>query len=203
MPCSPAGNLSAPGLNGGKPKPVPQALKVLSDGALIIAFICTFVFAMFYPNYLSISWMLIPGLASFVNIQTLRKLMFPFLTFVFTITFVAQAITTFNLFEPPEEDGVEYRMAFLHLFGLYKYPNDFTFTACGFYIICLLGQIGKITHGKASLPKGKEVSFDTSSDTTKSINDSEYEFDDIDDFCFSMRPYFEKFVSSEQRLKMA
>ena len=175
-------NMSAPGLNVSIKREIPQPLKVISDFSLIIAFICTFVFAMFYPNYLSISWMLIPGLASFVNIQTLRKLMFPFLTFVFTITFVAQAITTFNLFEPPEEDGVEYRMAFLHLFGLYKYPNDFTFTACGFYIICLLGQIGKITHGKASLPKGKEVSFDTSSDTTKSINDSEYEFDDIDDF---------------------
>ena len=150
-------NLSAPGLNGGKPKPVPQALKVLSDGALIIAFICTFVFAMFYPNYLSILWMAIPSISSFLNIQTLRKLMFPILTIVFTLSFVSQACTTFYLFDPPAEDGIELMMPFLRLFGLYRYPNDFVFTACGFYLICLLGQIGKITHVEAAKKKKKET----------------------------------------------
>ena len=69
-------NLTAPGLCGGKPKPVPQALKSLSDFVLIIAFMCTFVFAMFYPNYLSILWMLIPAISSFVKFPTLRKLLF-------------------------------------------------------------------------------------------------------------------------------
>lgn len=149
-------NLTAPGLCGGKPKPVPQALKSLSDFVLIIAFMCTFVFAMFYPNYLSILWMLIPAISSFVKFPTLRKLLFPLLTIVFTITFVAQAITTFYLFNPPRDDGTENTIEFIRLFGLYRYPNDFYFTACGFYIIMLLGQIGKITHVSASKQKKKE-----------------------------------------------
>ncbi|OHT00564.1 hypothetical protein TRFO_07893 [Tritrichomonas foetus] len=142
-------NMSAPGLNGGKRKPVPQALKVLSDGLLIIAFLCTFVFAMFYPNYLSILWMLIPAMASFVKFPTLRKLMFPTLTIVFTLSFVSQACTTFYLFGPPADNGIENMMPFVRLFGLYRYPNNFTFTVCGFYIICLLGQIGKIVHSES------------------------------------------------------
>ena len=152
-----AQNLSAPGLsNGGAPKPVPKALKSISDWILIIAFICTFVFAMFYPNYLSVVWMLIPAIASFVKFPSLRKLLFPLLTIYFTLSFVSMALTTFYLFDPPADDGVEKRIEFCRLFGLYRYPNDFTFTACGFFIIMLLGQIGKITHVSTAQKKKKE-----------------------------------------------
>ncbi|OHT17507.1 hypothetical protein TRFO_02545 [Tritrichomonas foetus] len=189
-------NMSAPGLNTGIKREVPQALKVLSDFVLILAFVCTFVFAMFYPNYLSISWMLIPGIASFVNFKTLRKLLFPMLTMVFTVTFVAQVLTTFYMFDPPEEDGVEYRMAFLRLFGLYRYPRDFTFSACGFYIICLLGQIGKITHVKAALPKGKEVKEEVVEE-----EDDEYEFDDIHDEEEDMSPQASKKSKKQKKQK--
>ena len=148
-------NLSAPGLDPCKGRPIPLPLKNFSDFFLIVAFICTFIFAMFYPNYLSILWMLIPSIASFADLRTLKRLLFPMLTIVFTITFVAQALTTFYIADPPDEDGVEYKNAFLKLFGLFRYPEDFTFSACGFYIICLLGQVGKLSLGRTAFKKPK------------------------------------------------
>lgn len=83
-------NLSAPGLDPCKGRPIPLPLKNFSDFFMVIAFICSFVMAMFYPNYLSILWMLIPSIAAFADLRTLKRLLFPMLTIVFTITFVAQ-----------------------------------------------------------------------------------------------------------------
>lgn len=127
---------------------IPYPMKILGEALLIGGVICAFVFAMFYPNYLSISWMIVSSIASFTDMNTLRRFLFPMLTVVFSLTFVAQVLTTFNFVDPPSDDGVEYRQEFLRLFGLYRYPGDFTFSACGFYLICLFGQIGKLVHAE-------------------------------------------------------
>jgi hypothetical protein len=137
--------MSAPGLTVGK-KRMPQALKVLSDRILILAFMATFLFGMLYPNYLSLTWLWIPFNASFASLRTVKAFFLPLLTIVFTLSFVVMAVTSFELFNGPKPDGKDHRPEFLRLFGLYRYPKDFTFTVVGFYIICLLGQIGRITH---------------------------------------------------------
>ena len=143
--------MSAPGFTVGK-KPVPQYLKYISDKALIVAFIVTFLFGVFYPNYLSLNWLWIPFIASFASFRSVKKLFFPMLTVVFTFSFVIMSLTTFEIFRPAGGDKAK----FIKLFGLFRYNKDFTFSVCGYYIIMLLGQIGKVVHVNADVKKKKE-----------------------------------------------
>ena len=143
--------MSAPGFTVGK-KPVPQYLKYISDKALIVAFIVTFLFGVFYPNYLSLNWLWIPFIASFASFRSVKKLFFPMLTVIFTFSFVLMSLTTFEIFNPAGGDKAK----FIKLFGLFRYEKDFTFSVCGYYIIMLLGQIGKVVHVNADVKKKKE-----------------------------------------------
>ena len=151
--------MSAPGFTVGK-KPVPSYLKPISDKALILAFIVTFLFGVFYPNYLSLNWLWIPFIASFATFRAVKKLFFPMLTVIFTFSFVIMSLCTFRIIKPPKVDGADYKLQFLKLFGLFRYDQDFTFSVCGYYIIMLLGQIGKVVHVTVDIKQKKQAKDD-------------------------------------------
>jgi hypothetical protein len=155
--------MTAPGLSIGQ-KPVPAIFQVLSDQILILAFIATFLFGVVYPNYLSVTWLWIPFNASFASFHAVKKLFFPLLTIVFTLTFVTMALTTFQILSPPIDDGTSNTLAWLRLFGYFRYPKDFNFTCFGFFIICLLGQIGRIAHVPPTAPSGRKTTEEHPSD---------------------------------------
>lgn len=148
---------------------IPVALLKFSDSLLILAFAAVFIYTLAYPNYLTIVWLMIVFVASFSTMATVRKAFLPFLTLIFTLSFVAMVLTTFGILEEPPLDGKDELIPWLELFGFYRYRYDFTFAVLGFYLICLLGTIGRIAHAasapmRPSRPVVKVASADAPAD---------------------------------------
>ncbi|KAH0793586.1 hypothetical protein GPJ56_002633 [Histomonas meleagridis] len=160
-----AQEMSAPGLDICKPKPIPYGLSYISQGLLYIAFICAFIYGCFYSNYFSLGWMLITFMASFVPFNKTRKFFFPLLTIFFTITFIVIILTTFDIIPEPPDEGTERTKEFLMLFGLYRYSHDFTFSCCGFFLNCFFGLIGRMIRARVVAetykPEEDEVNNET------------------------------------------
>ncbi|OHT03298.1 hypothetical protein TRFO_29340 [Tritrichomonas foetus] len=149
-------NLSAPGHLLSEMKQIPAAIIRISNYLLYLAFLLNFLFGLFYPNYLSILWIIITLCASFVRIKALKRFFFPLLSIVFTISFVAIVLTTFEMFDRPINDGTDYYIEFLKLFGFFRYSGDFTFSLCGFLLIVFYGILGRITNSNSKEKRKKK-----------------------------------------------
>ena len=151
-------NLSAPGHSLSVSKKLPTIFIIFSNIFLLVEFFLCFLFSLFYPNYLSILWMIISICASFVGMKTVKKFFFPLLVITFTFTFVPIILTTFGIFRRPIDDGMDYYIEFLELFGLFRYINDFTFSICGFFMMCFFGILGRISLAKVRKKKNRQKS---------------------------------------------
>ena len=140
--------ISAPGLKVGEQKQIPGIVKQMNDVLLVISFGLTMLYACFYPNYISVIWMIIPFLSTFTSMDKIRRFFLPLLTVIFTIPFVIIFLTSVYLFDEPKNNGKDNKLGFLYLFGLYRYKGDFTYSCCGFYINCILGIMGAITNAQ-------------------------------------------------------
>lgn len=119
------------------------------------------VFASFFPNYLTVLYLIIIFFATFCHRQIISRFFFPFLAFVFIMTFLFMAITQYGKFGHPDDNGTEQLYSFIKLFGLYKYEksNRFTFCWCGFMIFASFGQIGRIKFASRH-HSSRKTSFD-------------------------------------------
>jgi hypothetical protein len=145
--CLSVQQMSAPGLTVGA-RQVARILTAISDQVIIIAFAAVLFFGLAYPNYLSLPWLVVVIFATFAPMRARRDFFFPLITIVFTVTFTFIVLTSFEMFTPPTSDGTDHKAEFLKVFGFFRYPKDFTFSICGFCIICALGQIGKVAHSR-------------------------------------------------------
>ena len=146
--------MTEPGWKMGDTKQIPTVLKKYS--IVFITFLNFFIlmFAISFPNYCTLYWIIIVFVCSYSNSKAAKKLFFPFLGFVFSTSFFALVITQFDVMPHPNDDGRDLPFSFMKLFGLFKYlDSNFRYLFCliGFIFIAIFGQIGRINHIKQPL----------------------------------------------------
>lgn len=152
-------------------KRIPRIFIIISNAFILALLFLTFLFGLYYPNYLSLLWIIVPVFSSFCSLHAINKFFMPMMTFIFIISFMVQILTNFGIIKQPTFDGTDYFIEFYELFGLFRYKNDFTFSCCGFYMICLYSIVSRITHSKIqSKNKSKKNRLIKSIDLQNSIN---------------------------------
>lgn len=129
---------------------VPTFIMRFTKYLVFVLLFWVLIYSMFFPNYCTIMWMLIVFICSFLDYVVISKLFYPYLTIIYSITFIIIAITQFSVIPHPNDDGMDQPFLFMKLFGLFKYvesTNDsFAFNGIGFYLLAYIGQLGRILH---------------------------------------------------------
>jgi hypothetical protein len=141
--------ITAPGFAKGVTKHIPIFLTLGTDLFILLAFVAIFIYAVFWPSFISVLWLVIIFVASFNSLPIVKRLFFPFLAVTFTLSLVVLTMTQATDFEfmsvPDHTD-----LLFLQLLGFFKYEGQeaLTFGIGGCMIVVALGQIGRICVAK-------------------------------------------------------
>ncbi|OHT14977.1 hypothetical protein TRFO_14644 [Tritrichomonas foetus] len=140
--------MTGPGWKKGKTKDIPYIIPKFINFLVIIFYFGTLLFSLFFPNYLTVLWIIIVFFCAFSNLEAARRLFYPFLTFIYSISFFVLIITQYDAIPHPHYDGRDQPFSFMKLFGLFKYQNNdndrYGFSCGGFFILAYIGQLGRI-----------------------------------------------------------
>lgn len=142
--------LSSPGWYKNEERKVPYFMRKTSKFLLVSLCIGVLIYAIFFPNYCTILWMIIIFFISYTDIETFQKLFFPFFSFIYSLSFTLIATTQFKTLTHFQDDGRDQPFTFMKLFGMFKYVDSisqkFSFNCVGFHFLALIGQIGRVVH---------------------------------------------------------
>ncbi|OHT04025.1 hypothetical protein TRFO_28569 [Tritrichomonas foetus] len=146
--------ITDPNLDKRGNNPVPFIMKNITRVLIVLLIGGLYAYILFFPNYLTILWLIIIFFCTFSDFETISKFFFPFLGFIYTITFSIVAITQFDMFPHPLDNGSEQPLSFMKLFGLFRYQKEERFEFCcpGFIFMTVFGFIGRIKHSENTTP---------------------------------------------------
>ena len=153
---------------------------ILKSSFVVLIHYGIFIYAMFFPNFLSILWIIIVFFSTFAKISKVRKYFFPFLSFTFIITFNLIAITLYDIIPHPNDNGTEKFYSFIKLFGFFKYENDIGFAFCcaGFTFISIIGLFSRFNEKLAQFSYKGVIYKEENQSNDIDFNDSKNEFND-------------------------
>lgn len=138
--------LIAPPWSSGMSQHVPKILAKVADVLIACVFALVLVLAVAFNSLVSVFWIAIIFWAMFFPFRVVVRLIFPFLSVFFIISFVIIAMSLYHLGDVPEYSGIDHVGWFLQVLGMYRFVNvesTFLFTICGLLMIVCMGQAGR------------------------------------------------------------
>ncbi|KAI5488467.1 Piezo-type mechanosensitive ion channel component family, partial [Trichomonas vaginalis G3] len=158
----------------GKAPKIPAFLTSASDFVLVFSFVGVLVYAVFYPCYISVLWIIIVYITAFFNLNTAKKVFFRVISLIHNFSFSCIYVTLADLY--PESKIAPKTLIRLNEVGLYHFKDNFTYTLLGFFLAAILAQIGRIIHYKDDQEENEQENYNNLPDVVEKPKEEKKEF---------------------------